>query len=289
MRSLTLPHQPSRSLPINWTALATLPGDSLLAFDSFGPSMAVFGPSLDLARLTFLPSGRIHDVAVLGSDTLAVSGPILTPDRIGKPVHLIAVREERLLRSFGSDHEVRRPDIAYMDTRVLAAGDPGIWIGNVTEYTVELWNLHGEQMLKWPVERSWFKPWYQGRQTTAATGPRPRLLDLAEDGEGRLHALSIVADANWSAGVDDGLRTTDYARAHDTYLEVFRPSRRETIESCRFSGHFSVLLDTWHVLRVDGSLDNAAYSVWRRATAGPSMHGRTSYHRTQSSIQGGES
>lgn len=289
LRSLTLPNRPSESLPINWTVLATLPRDSLLAFDSFGPSMAVFGPSHDLVRLASLPGGRIHDVAALGSDTLAINGPVLTADRIGKPVHLIAVREERLLRSFGSAHEVRRPDIAYMDTRVLAAGGPGIWLGRVTEYTIELWNRSGEQMLEWPIERSWFKPWYQGRQTTVATGPRPRLLDLAEDGDGRLHALSIVADANWSAGVDDDLRTTDYARAYDTYLEVFRPSRREIIESCRFSGHFSVLLDPGHLLRVDGSLDSAAYSVWRTATAGRGMHGRTFNRRTRSSIQGGKS
>lgn len=112
--SLVVPKRPAGSLPLNFTALATSPGDSLLAFNSFGPSMAVYGPTLELARVVPLPDGRVHDVAVLGPDTLAVSGPVLTPDRVGLPVHLIALGREGIVRSFGSHDEVRRPDIAHV-------------------------------------------------------------------------------------------------------------------------------------------------------------------------------
>lgn len=284
--SLVVPKRPAGSLPLNFTALATSPGDSLLAFNSFGPSMAVYGPTLELARVVPLPDGQVHDVAVLGPDTLAVSGPVLTPDRVGLPVHLIALGREGIVRSFGSHDEVRRPDIAHMDTRVVARASAGVWMSRVTEYTIELWDRSGDRLLTWPLRRDWFEPWFQGRATSPETGPRPQLLDLAEDEGGRLHTLSVTADSHWTEGVDDELFTTDYARARDTYLEVILPSERKTIESCRFSGHFTVLLDARHVLRVDGSLADATYSVWRRMPSVPGAPGPSQSRHVLSSLQG---
>lgn len=248
------------------SAISISPGDILHIFDWSNMRRSVFGPNYRFVRsvrLEIQPSLGVHRLAD-GRFILAAS--IRTPERIGSPLHLLNGRG-RVIRSFGSQSGIFRPDIPYMGRRAIGAA-PGdrVWSGYRNRYALELWDASGQLIRTLERDVDWFPPQLRKMEEgSEPSAPSPRLQAVREDAQGLLWVTILVADSNWrDAGELHGRRSIDFKTYYDTMVEVLDPRTGTVLAQKRLPDAVSGFLgDRLLVAGVGDAAGVPRLGVWR--------------------------
>jgi len=219
-------------------------GDTLHVYDYGQSRHSIFSPQFKYVRGIpwEIQPGFIQGVTLSDGRAL-INQSIRTPDRVGLPLHLVG-KDGRIVKSFGSETGVDRPDVAELSSRAIASATAtSVWVAHRTRYLLELIDVNSGAVLRRLERRAqWFPPSEipQSRSTSTDEPPRPRLAELHVDSIGRLWILIGVADARWrsAAKADDSnrdhIKITDASKYRDAIVEVIDPVRNTLVASMRF-------------------------------------------------------
>lgn len=173
------------------SALLVGEGDTLHVFDARAGTHTVFSPEYEvLGRATVQAGVRRNRIAELGSDRFVLSADIFTPDRIGRPMHLL---EEGALGPSLGDPAPLQPDgrpEPFTTARVLAPHpDGGFVSAHVWDYVIERWSSDGERLSRLAVQAPWF---HKEDRSTPRGRFNPAIRAVWVDGEGRPWVLGSV-------------------------------------------------------------------------------------------------
>lgn len=183
-----------------------------------------------------LPVRLAGTAAVLGDSSYVVNGSISTSARIGYALHHFSPSGE-LMRSFDESplgHGVPGAEIS--SYRSLRVGPDGLlWSAHRTRYQIDTWDVgQGELLHSHMRAADWFPPHLEWGSNDPRRSPRPEIIDMEIDPQGRLWMLISVASDQWSeAFVNlvegshpelDGHRLDDWTMAYDTRIEVIDPT-----------------------------------------------------------------
>ncbi len=181
--------------------IGVAPGDTLWLFDQGHGRVSIISPAWQFVRSWDLPGGILSS-APLGYDLIAFSGRVTTSAALGQPVHIAARSTGKVVRSFGLDTELFRPDMYYSFQRYIAASKSGgVWIGHHTRYVVEQWDTIGRRLKKLQRDANWFPPYERQRQMTRETPEFPGLIGIREPIAGQLWVLVRVNEPRWYRGL----------------------------------------------------------------------------------------
>ena len=144
------------------------PGGGFAVLDNENARISFHSSSLAFERSvsTGIPL-FIQGVAV-GPEALVIAAHSRTPERIGLPLHLVH-SDGTVVRSFGSEDEMHRPDVPYAGQRVIAGGSDGtIWSAYRNAYLIERWDTAGAKLAQIEHEPDWFPGvWVSDREGEA--------------------------------------------------------------------------------------------------------------------------
>ncbi len=249
-------------------------GDTVHLLDDLHGERRILGP--DFREVRRLPTSEHLRASALmlmlpGGDLVA-PGTVPTRDAVGYPLHRVDVGGE-VRASFGSDAPRFGPG-GDPDLRKLARTPDGVWAGFLQRYRIERWTLEGRRERTLVREAPWFEPYTRVRPGPGEP-PRPTLMALREDAEGRLWTLVRVADPAWERAtvypVDTALARRnptaqhDLAELYDTVVEVFDGRCGTLLLSERVPMLLAGFLDDDHLLewRVRGVAAPPRLGVWR--------------------------
>lgn len=217
----------------------SLPGDTLVILDNVNRRETVLSPEYEVVRTRpILAVLRGNDVAKLPDGSLAIGGPISTPERVALPIHVIG-SDGRVSRSFGAADSTVYLRTPYGMNRALSASADGrLWSAMRTNYLLELWDGEGEKQGEIHGEAEWFEAWDQDLPIAPDVPPFPWIQGIRIDARGRLWVLARVT----SPGFEEGLgrevtpRGTSYTledwdAVFDTVVEVIDPGNGTLLAS----------------------------------------------------------
>jgi hypothetical protein len=252
--------------------------DTLYVADARLRRVTVLSPEYKYVRsvsVEISPAGR--NLFLLPGGELLNASPDRTPDRIGLPIHVIG-RDGKVVRSFGSQTGLFRPDIPLIDRRTLTMGDETqVWAGYLMQYVIELWDASTGRMLR-SLSRDvdWFPPQLTSRTNRLSeTPPAPALQALHLDAQGRLWTVVGTADRNWRTGIRvnpsaagdpdhvNDIEVIDRDRYIDTYIEVIDPVAGRLIASRRFDKEYWFFLRDGRILKPTFTTDGVPQiEIW---------------------------
>lgn len=212
------------------------------------------------------------NAAIRLNDTITILVfPMGTPDRIGRPIHVVNAEGERL-RSLGHDSVTVRPDTP-METRLRRPArldDRRFWVAHNNRYRLVLWDVDGRihQVVDRDIPE--FTPWETPRGVNASEPPLPAIQALRVDADGNLRVLIRVADERWRSAVAEregvlgpGFVVSDRDRYWDTMVEVLDGSGGR-IASQTFDPHVLGFADADHVVSYNETESGEPYAdIWR--------------------------
>jgi hypothetical protein len=208
-------------------------GDTLYVYDAGQWRLNVYSPARRLVRTVEMPRATlITDFLPQPSGDVIISAMILTAESIGFPFHVVS-REGEIVRSFGEENPVVRPD-GKRDMRVLAAAGPSkVWHARPTEYALDRFSLDGSPDLKMIRRASWFPPRAripEARDPQVAK-PLPTIRGLLQAADTLLWVRTDVAAPNWKQtwfGPPESSPAItsfeQYIGYYDTVLEAINPA-----------------------------------------------------------------
>ena len=226
-------------------ALMIGPGDTLHVIDRGQRRRTTFSPapSFQLVETRSWPISEIDGLVQLPGGAVAVGGRMPTPQRAVLPIHIVD-REGAIVRSFGAHPPPSRSDPPDLARRVITGSRAGgIWSAHKTRYQVELWDTLGELQRTLVRKADWFEPHERVGGVSRERPPRPQIISLEEDGDGRLWVVTLVPDRSWRDALVQkphpqtgaprwGLSNGD--AYWDAIIEVIDPERAELLASARF-------------------------------------------------------
>ena len=232
-------------------ALTSGPGDTIWVFQA--GRLSQLSPAGAVAFVTSLPVMVIRDTEIVGEGLFALNADIHQADRIGHPLHLLAV-DGSLRWSGGDEDEEWRADRATNSVLRLARGGEGeFWAARLNRYELVLWDTAGSRLRTLRRTAEWFEPWEAFEEGGAyRTRPRPRLWDIHVDPEGLLWTLVLVPDENWSEP-QEVPRIGDLSlqdRVFDTMVEVIDPDGERLLASFRHPGLLARFLEDGSIVHV---------------------------------------
>ncbi len=242
-------------------------GDTLHVFEAGNQRHTVLSPSRRLVRTSRVP-GRVYGALVEGNGSVLVQSPVPTPARVGLPVHLIG-KDGEILRSFAGGrgaYDRENPDHHF---RPLArAGRDHLWLAHLNRYEVELWDVEGRLLRTLVRDAAWFRPWDRPAPGAPfAARPKPAIVSIREDPQGRLWIVASVADTNWKkgrVGHGGGRPVEEMTRRFDTVVEVIDPETGHLLASARDPGIPPTFITADLVFRPVESRDGGArIEVWQ--------------------------
>ncbi len=264
---------------IRWT----VPDRSRLhVFDGMAMRRTVLGADFEVLHTNPLYLNLAGGAAVLGDSTYIVNGSIPTSDRVGYVLHHFGPEGE-VLRSFDESPEGYGTAAAGI-TRyrsVLAPGDGTLWAAHRTRYQIDLWDIeYGELTLSLVRDADWFVPHREWELHHPERPPRPQLLDLEMDSQGRLWVLVSVASARWADGfvnAPEGAHPElgayvldDWNVSYDTVLEVIDPIARCVLATKTLDDRVPFFVGPgWGVSYRDDEAGSPTQRLWRLTLAGP--------------------
>lgn len=255
------------------------PGGMLHVFDRGNLRRTTLDPtSGEVVATTRIPAGP-HDALVFRGDSVLVNAVVRTQESLGYPLHLVDAGGG-VLRSFGLDRPVHRPDAMVLNwRRLVTSTDSTFWAAHTNRWRLEEWTLDGRMLrvLQYAEDPPHLPAWFQPVGTLSPDPPHPRLTGLEQDPYGRLWLLTLVPAATWASPlVERTGRTGPYCdildrdRAWDTIVEVVDPESGHLLAKHRFDqallGDFiaPVGAGAVHVLRTQEGTDGTPYvQVWR--------------------------
>jgi hypothetical protein len=216
------------------SAVAIGKGDSLYVFDPRLRRLTIIAPDYTLARTAPLELSAGFDAAVVNGGVV-VNASVRTPDKAGYPLHLVD-GGGGIVRSFGSESGLYRPDIVHSTRRAItSAGDGGVWAAFLNQYVIEEWPSSGRQVRALKREVDWFPAYWQS-DVNARAAPQPYTTALWATGD-TLWVLISVAHPEWRMVVrqatPDGKFFTvdDEARYRRSVVEVIDTRRNRVLAS----------------------------------------------------------
>jgi len=260
------------------TLVALSAGDTVHVLDGDNRMHVVLAPAGEtyvVARRRPLPldAGTLWNALLLPGDELLVPGNVGTREHVGYPLHVVAA-DGRIRSSFGADVARWVPGEEHSSgARRLAWADSGrFWMAWPTRYQLERWTLDGRRELTLRRPAPWFTPSTELRRITPDSAPQPWLLDVWQDGAGRVWTLVGVADKEWRStlrtvsrpGRSDAYVPEDAERLFDTVVEVFDPACGRLLASKRLPSFLLQKIDGDHVAGWRTSRTGAPQlDVWR--------------------------
>jgi len=216
-----------------------LPGadDSVHIYDPVAKVLHRVNDSLDLGPsplpLLFTPD------LILKDGHMIVAQQIPTRGLAGFPLHLMGP-DGRLVRSFGVDQPVYRPDLPRLMDRIVAPSPEGhLWTAAPGRYALQLWNRStGALMKTLTVTSTWFVD-SDASSSDPQTRPKP-ILEALWQTDALIWVLARDADAKWapkSAVPPQGERAVPLAEVNAKYdwvLEALDPTSGRVLASLRF-------------------------------------------------------
>lgn len=246
--------------------IAITKGDSVVVFDQVLRRYTVLSPDYRYVRSERLPVGPEPQTVLMPDGFFIFNVPMYTPLQVGLPLHLVSPRGY-LVRSFGSESGVYRPDVPYLDRRAIAVHDTTtVWSAYRTQYVIDLYDIRTGSKIK-EITRStpWFPPNFKPlKGRVEPDKPEPFLAGIQEDHNGLLWVLLYVPDPNWQTAV----RADREHEAHpsiidnnaylDTVLEILEPVSGRILGSKTFDEVFTHIVQPGLLARVvertDGSV-----------------------------------
>jgi hypothetical protein len=172
-------------------------GDTIHILDAGNARLTVLSPDLDVVETKRLPVGGFDSAARLESGAWVVNAVIVTPDRIGWPLHLLT--DGGIARSFGTLLPVARLDLPEVNARVLAAaGQDQVWAAPVKDYRLELWDTSNKLVKSLVRQANWFRPWVRAEPIAPDKPWNPRVRGIHLDQQGVLWVLIMKSKPTWS-------------------------------------------------------------------------------------------
>lgn len=233
------------------SAIITVPGDSVLVYDGFQRRVTWLDPALDVVRTEPMPP-NLYPTYVLrrGDGAYIVAGSAPEPERAAFPLHIVI--DGRINRSIGAaSREYRRGDRAKRVRVPALSADGAFYLAHMVRYRVERWDSAGNRLRVWERDVEWFEPHdgpVYGRREIA---PKPLIVGLAEDAEGRIWVALRVPDEAWREALEfkagdsgqEGWWPSSPDAYWDTLLEVIEPNSGIVLASVRMDGVTATLAE----------------------------------------------
>jgi hypothetical protein len=211
-------------------------GDILLS------RITVFDPEHRLERTIPVRGFNLaFDAFPLPGDSVLVAGYGLTPELLGRAVHVLSSDGDRA-RSFGEPpHPVESGDPHRLIRSVAPARDGAVWVASRDRYLVELWSKEGHRAAALRRDVDWFDP----IPPSAGDPPPPRAFfrSVHEDPEGLLWVTLGVPTERWREAAErdpsspHGWRMVDDDLWMNTVVEVIDPDGAQILASVRLPRH----------------------------------------------------
>ncbi|HEX8276194.1 MAG TPA: hypothetical protein VF615_26380 [Longimicrobiaceae bacterium] len=241
------------------------PGDSIHVFE--GPRHTVLAPALSsFGSVRMLPV-QPNEVVFLDDGRMVAHQMVMGRGGVGQPLHVIDPAG-RIAQSFAGT-EKWDPAKLYLGMRNIApASGNRIWSARAGSYRVELWGADGSNPLTVVRNASWFRPWEHEVRRSAEGLERPRVVDLAEDWQGRLWVSILVRDPKHrpaSGTREVPITEVDADTEFDTILEVLDPRSGRLLAQRRFEQSISEFVGdgSMVVTRREDADGNIVVDVWR--------------------------
>lgn len=251
-------------------------GDSIFVTDRGNSRLTVVGPTGAMVReRTNLMLGMAYPFEVLRGGRVVVGVDVPTRDAVGMPLHLFS-QTGTYLKSFGAAAAgAVRPGTAIQRRRRIArSADGGLWVTGVVDYTIAHYDSSGRLTTVLRRNPAWFARVDEAAQ--ARGEPRPMIMGIEEDQEGRLWILGVTADARWKSVLSFDLPArmgggrsalplpSDPRKYHDAIIEVIDPRSRRLVVSQRFDEEIGFLVGTSHVANlVEAATGDFYIQTWR--------------------------
>jgi hypothetical protein len=218
------------------TSLIPLPDGAIAAYDVQLRRLTIVGPEQSVTSTVSTEYRPIflHETG----DSYIAAQQVLTPERVGLPIHLIDFAGG-VLNSFGANQdEMFRADNPMAGARVVAEGPHGsVWSARPDRYVIERWDpLTGARLQQLVVDADWF-----AESTDSSSGPQSRPKPLIEglwEHDGYLWALHRVPDANWERATpftaEQPFDLEQYNGMFDWVLEAIDPGTGNVLAHRRF-------------------------------------------------------
>ncbi len=173
-------------------------GDSLMAQHPVSGRVNVYGSDGTFSHWfdADVPI-QMGDVLVLRGDTMVFAEPLMLPDVIGLPLHLLAPGGARV-RSFGAEDRSVDPDFIMPQLRLLAPeSDSSFWVARRDRYRIELWNTAGELERLIEPDRPWFPPMTAYAVDPTSARPTTQMTGISRDAHGHLVVVLVRSPEDW--------------------------------------------------------------------------------------------
>lgn len=252
------------------------PGDSIHVFE--GPRHTVLAPALGgFGSVRMLPI-QPNEVAFLADGRLVARQMVMGRGGVGQPLHIIDPAG-RIARSFAGT-EKWDPAKLYLGMRNIAAASGNrIWSAHTGAYRVELWGPDGSNPLTLVRNPRWFPSWEHEVRRSDEGLERPRIVDVAEDRQGRLWVSILVRDPKRRPARGTGevpITEIDSNTEFDTVLEVLDPRSGRLLAQTRFEQSIAEFIgDASMVATYREDADgNIVVDVWRARISTSTTRGK---------------
>jgi hypothetical protein len=220
------------------TAYVTADG-TLRVFDGALRRESEFDAELNFKSSTVYATLGAANVVMASNGEVYYNANVATPDAVGLPLHL--VQDGQVIRSFGSEHPVHRPDAPEIGQRAMSPTNEGIWTARRTHYLIEFWTREGSRLSALERRVPWFEPYLMREPLSPSRPPESWVADLRADESGRLTVLLTVASQEFAKGLKViGQRGNqvlydieECATVFDTIVEVIDTARQRVYAASR--------------------------------------------------------
>jgi hypothetical protein len=180
----------------NYVAQLHPKGDSVVVGDLRGTA-ALFAADGRFVRGLHSPISVIGQTVLLRGDSLLVATSIMTEQRLGLPLHLMAPDGDTV-RSFGAEDRSYNPRLTVAAYRIVAPQtDSTFWVARIDKYQIERWHMNGQLLQEITLERPWFSPRTEDWDGSQSERPPSRIKQIHQDRDGHLLVLLERARADW--------------------------------------------------------------------------------------------
>lgn len=255
-------------------------GDSVLVMDAGNHRLDVLTP--------LLGSGRSAPLALEGAEIAALAdGGLLMSTGFGRrgaePSHRLHRLDPsfRVVRSFMAEASIGRDEDPARARRRMSATRRGIVaVAHHGDYVVEIWDGSGRHLETLRREPEWFpaSPPEAGRPLDRE--PRPRVVDVRLDEDGRIWILAHVPDPEWEEAVKPGrdpygrpamaIAQSDLSDYMDSVVEILDLRTNALVASVRMDPYVDFLLPGGFAASYrEDEVGHPRIDVWQLTLAGP--------------------
>ena len=220
-----------------------------------------------------LPGKMAPEAVLLDDSILVYNASFNSPESIGFPFHTVGA-DGRIIRSFGPEVEIRRPeDAVQLRRRLTPSRGTRFWAARELRYEITEWTATGQRVRTITRHPAWFPGADQFEGATPSRPFTPFVTALRAADDDKLWVLIAVPGRNYVSGLGSPTRGQDgverypiasHALYYDTVLEVIDLSSASVLASHRLPGYFAYFLDDHFIANYDEAEDGTPrVELWR--------------------------